>query len=675
MIIVGENEMSEDLQSRINGLSDAQRIELTNKIRLECGHLTTGTEVPHRQLLTAYVKSRSGCTDDADEIRRYLAKKLPAHMIPFKVIFLRKFPRLPNGKIDRQQLAGRTEGQNLPAGSPDSVAEQCLADIWSTVLRIEAVGAHDNFFELGGDSILAIQIVSRARRYGYRFTPAQLVSSPTISQLAHLVTGDNTDATGASGQEHDDGEFPLTPIQSWFFEQVLPERNHYNMAFVLDASCELDSVKLRRVLQAIMAHHDALKLRFHATEHGWHQVNGDNHNPGKENLPFTVCELAGLSSSQQDIAMAETIKRLQASLDITLGPLVQMAFFKLGSGRPDRLLIIVHHLAIDGVSCRILVEDIETAYNQLSRNREIQLPLKSTPYLRWAKEVRSLIASGKFNEEIFYWTSLEKSQPIPVDFENGENLESNAKTIEVLFEKTTTTELLQTVPAVYNTRVNEILLAALAQAFFRWKQLSAVLIEVEHHGREGYDDTMDFSRTVGWFTIAHPFILRFDKRGGPGDLIKATKEQFRRVPGNGSGYWNLRYGDTPDAIKSQIKELPLHQVSFNYFGQLDRVSSKESFLTFTRHDAGTSYSPAMPRPYLLEINSSITDGQMGISLRYSSAIHKQSTMEDLCVHFKHALEEIISHCQAPEAGGYTPSDFPTAHLDQDELDQLNDELG
>jgi non-ribosomal peptide synthase protein (TIGR01720 family) len=666
-----------DIEKRVRNLSSAQRVELANRIRQQqTTVLTPGEGAQHRLHLAAYVKARPDCVGDPQAIRRHLLQNLPGHMIPSQIIFLNEIPRMPNGKIDHQRLVETREEPSLTATteSASSEVERCLSEIWSTVLQCGEVGVHDNFFELGGDSILAIQIVSRARRHGHRFTPAQLVQAPTISQLARLETRVSTAISDEPGQGNIEGELPLTPIQSWFFERDIPEKDHYNQAIVLESTHPLEPAKLRTALHAVLVHHDALRLRFYATELGWHQVNGGTDNLNQDNLPFVACPLAGMSSTEQDQEMAEITSRLQQSLNITTGPLIQVAYFELGGGRPDRLLVIIHHLATDGVASRILAEDIETAYKQSTRNTEIQLPLKTTSYLRWAKEVRALVTSGKLNDEVAYWTNLQESQPIPVDFDSAENTEAGVETVAVLLEKEVTAALLQIVPAVYNTRISEILLAALALGFYRWKKLSAVLIEVEHHGREVFNDTLDLSRTAGWFTVAYPFVLRHGNRGDLGELIKMTKERIRNVPGNGIGYWYLRYGDTPDAVKTRLSELPGHQVSFNYMGQMDRSASTDSMLAFTRHDTGASYSPSTPRPYLLEINSLIVDGRLGINLRYGKAIHKRSTVEDLCGHFNDSLHEIIAHCQRTEAGGYTPSDFPHVQLDQDELDELNDDL-
>ena len=282
-------------------------------------------------------------------------------MIPSTFVMLSALPLTPNGKVNRRALPKPdTAHQELAAAfvPPRTRLEELLTQIWCEVLHKEQVGIHDNFFELGGDSILSILIISKANIARVQITPKQIFQHQTIAELAAVAS---TTETLKAEQCLVTGSLPLTPIQHWFFEQNLPSPHHFNQAFLLEVQQELDSTQLQQAVQQLLVHHDALRLRFTLSEEGWQQVKALT----DEIVPFSLIDLSTLPPSQLTSALVAKATELQASLNLESGPLLQVALFHLGSSKPDRLLLVIHHLAVDGVSWRILLEDLQTTYKQL----------------------------------------------------------------------------------------------------------------------------------------------------------------------------------------------------------------------------------------------------------------------------------------------------------------------
>jgi fengycin family lipopeptide synthetase B len=292
---------------------------------------------------------------------------------------LEALPLTPNGKLDRRALpepAGDRPALDTTLVAAQTPAEHILARIWTQVLGLEQVGVHDNFFELGGDSILSIQVVARAAAAGLSLTPRQLFQQQTIAQLAAVAGSAATVQPPQAEQELVGGPVPLTPIQHWFFEQSLPQPQHWNQAIMLEARQQLDSALLCQAVQALLLHHDTLRLRAHQQPDGWQLF----HATPDEQVPFTQVNLTTVPEEEQGLALEAAATTLQASLDLTGGPLLRVALFELGLSQPARLLLVIHHLAIDIVSWPILLADLQTAYRQLSQGQPVLLPPKTTSY-------------------------------------------------------------------------------------------------------------------------------------------------------------------------------------------------------------------------------------------------------------------------------------------------------
>ena len=595
-------------------------------------------------------------SETVSTLRLYVQDKLPNYMIPGNFVMLDRFTLTPNGKIDRMALPLPDLEVKAKIVEPRTEKEQILAKIWQDVLNIEKIGVGDNFFELGGDSILSIQIIARARQAGLSLTPKQLFQYQTIAELA-AVAEDSKPIYALQGLVA--GQMPLTPIQHWFFEQDLVNFSHYNQAVLLEVTPDLNSDWLQLALNYLVSHHDALRMRFDRSNSGWKQFNLE----AVEDVEFvTVDKIEGNVK-----AITDTANRLQASLDITQGKLIAGALFKLGDGK-DRLLLIIHHLVVDGVSWRILLEDIAIAYQQLQDNKPLQLPLKTTSYKHWGEALEQYIQQIDIKAELDYWLDRKTITSIPIDksIASDANTVASIQQVSISLDATHTTSLLTKVSQTYNTRIDDILLTALIQSFYLWTNSKQLLFDLENNGREKIGKDIDLSRTVGWFTAIHPVRLTLDSINKPGETIKSIKEQLRAYKNKGFNYGMLKYLNSES---SQIRQLPQSQIAFNYLGQLKPPPTESIIKGLAKESTGNTRNPLSKRRYLIEINSGVVDKKLQINWVYSQNYHHHSTITKLANDYLKSLTTLIQHCLSSEISS-TPSDFCAAKVNQNQLDKL-----
>ncbi|BAY99585.1 amino acid adenylation domain protein [Tolypothrix tenuis PCC 7101] len=645
--------------------------QLTKHLQVKQAVVLVWEDVPGEKRLVAYIIPSQEQSPTVSELRSFLKQTLPDYMVPSIFITLNTLSFLPNGKVDRKALpAPDTARPDLQAlfATPRTPVEETLVQIWSEVLRLENVGINDNFFELGGDSILSLQMIAKANQAGLQLTPKQIFEYQTIADLA-LVAVPKTNIINEQGIIT--GSLALTPIQHWFFEQELLDSHHWNQAVMLAVDSSCDPILLEQVIQQLLIHHDALRLQFVQTTSGLQS----SINAPEKITPFTIVDLSNLSEPEQRQTLEMKANALQASLNLSQGKLVQVALFKLGENQPYRLLIIIHHLAVDGVSWRILLEDLQTAYQQLLQSQEIKLPAKTTSIKSWAEKLQEYTNLADVKSEINYWLSqhYQNISPLPVDFTNGENTVASACTVSVSLSPAETTSLLYEVPIAYQTQINDILLTALVQTFQKWTGNSSLLVNLEGHGREDILENVDLSRTVGWFTTIFPVLLDITAAFDPGEALKTIKEQLRSIPQKGINYGVLRYL-SEQSIAEKLQALPQPEVTFNYLGQFDQVISETSIFQPATESTGATQSSRGKRNCLLEVNGLIVGGQLRLDWTYSKALHELATVEKLAQGYIEALRSLIVHCQSPNAGGFTPSDFPQMQFSQQELDELMAEI-
>ncbi len=608
-----------------------------------------------------------------DDLLQHLQHRVPEYMVPQEYVFLEELPLSPNGKVDRKALpaAGTRRAGLGEYVEPRTPVEELLAAIVADVLRLEKVGIHDNFFTLGGDSILSIQVISRIRTQGFECTPMQLFQNQTVAQLAAVVRP----CTGvAAEQEEVTGPVPLTPVQHWFLERVPAARQHFNQSLLFEVHERIESGALERALRALVAHHDALRLQFTEGGSGWEQFNG----PATNRSCLTCIDLSAQEASLQTASIERHCAQTQASLDLGSGALLRAVYFDLGVGRPGRLLLVIHHVAVDGVSWRILLEDLYLAYQQESRGQTVALPPKTTSFLEWARRLREFAGSESVRCQSEYWRRVQTAAAgaaFPLEHPQGENRVGNARQVVRVLDEELTGSLLREVPPVYHTRINDVLLAALIDGYHEWSGRERLLVDLEGHGREDLFGGGDVSRTVGWFTTIYPVLLETTASASPGTLVKSVKERLRGIPEHGLGYGVLRYlgsGDTTAALKAGTQA----NVSFNYLGQVDRgLAEQTDLFRIADEPKGSDRPPEAVRLYDLDVVGYIRQGRLHVSWHYSEDTCGRDAIERFADAYVASLARIVRHCLEPDAGGCTPSDFPLAGLEAPVLDRIAAQVG
>jgi non-ribosomal peptide synthase protein (TIGR01720 family) len=617
--------------------------------------------------LVAYVAVGDKAGAEVSELRAVLQAEFPEYMLPSAFVLMERLPLTVNGKVDRQALPEPPQEMGAYV-APRTRAERILADIWSRVLRVEQVGVHDNFFELGGDSILSIQVSARANQAGLQMRPRQIFERQTIAGLARLL---GTDEALLAPQTLVTGTAPLTPAQLWLLEQKLPALDHYNQSVLLRAH-GLDPAGVERCIDALMRRHDALRLRLRRGE----AVCEQYWSPMEETLPFTFFNLSSLPAHFRQSALEKAADALQRTLNLTSGPVIRVAQFRTGHGEDDRLLIIIHHFAVDGVSWRILLEDLQTAYEQWVSGRVVQLPLKTSSFQQWAVALRESACAEAVRQQRAYWLAPEwrSAGRLDRDYTDGLNTVGSERTLGIELGENETDFLLRKAPALAHVGAQEILLTALSNALIAWTG-GGILIDVEDHGREeSLADGLDLSRTVGWFTNIHPVLFTRDDRR---DLALQSQElgaRLRSLPQRGIGYGLLRYL-TPqfDGVEPET-EWPAAEVSFNYHGRVDTVLDLGGRFAPAPESAGAWRDAGGLRKYLLDINAAVQNDRLRMRWSYSSNVHSPDTIERLSEQFLQTLDRLIERLLALRPVTERAVDLSLARLQDGDFGNLLEEL-
>ncbi|MCP4157734.1 MAG: non-ribosomal peptide synthetase, partial [bacterium] len=438
----------------------------------------------------------------AEQLKQYLTKRLPAYMIPAYFIPLEKIPLNRNGKVNRKALPEPGKASLKSTGeykAPQNEQESKMVAVWEKVLGVETISTDDNFFMIGGDSIKTIQIIARMKRLGYELQMRDIFRNPTISALAPYVKIIQRQAD----QSVIAGTIPLTPIQKRYFAGAAIDRHHYNQSIMLYSKERLEEEAVQAVFKKILLHHDALRMTFNEKEG---ETIQNNHGP---EYPFSMEKYDLRGKEKAVVHLEENANRLQGSINLEKGPLLKTALFRLDDG--DRLLIILHHLVIDGISWRILLEDLEDLFQQLKtdRNKPLKLPLKTDSFKAWAEALYRYAAGENLRQEKTYWKQLEAAAGtlIKKDFQEENNRVEDTETITFSITEKETRQLLTEVNQAFGTEINDILLTAVARAVkLNWGE-SRLLVAMEGHEREKIAKEIDISRTIGWFTTVYPILL------------------------------------------------------------------------------------------------------------------------------------------------------------------------
>ncbi len=715
--------------------------------------------------LVAYVIPH-GAMPAVEELRGYLKEWLPEPLVPGHFVQLAALPLTPSGKLDQKALPPPDQDRpSLAVGfaPPAGDAEERLAAIWRDTLGVARVGRHDGFFDLGGDSILAVRIAARAQRDGVPLTAAHIFQYPTLAELAALgeaeEDGDSPVGAGSAGVANvadpanpahpvnpanppffgnaarppnvaggaaaAGREVPLTPIQRWLLGRDLPHPAHYNQARLLRAPADLTAALVERAWAALTRRHEALRMRYTRRGGEWRQVcvSAAEAAVSCERIdlaaPGGLDGFDGAAARAQAAAITAACARLQAGLDLERGPLVRLALLDCAGGEPRRLAIVIHHLAVDVTSWRILLGDLAAECERLRRGDE-EPPVPRRLVLRhWAERLAAYSRSADMERQIPLWTAAARARvrPLPRDVWGGvgtgatgrggsdegsgkdrstgslgglgsvgsvgsvgnatadaacADTAGSAARVTVELDEAATGALLHEVPRVQRTLTQDVLLTALAQAFGAWTGEESLLIDLEGNGREVDLPGVDLSRTVGWFTTLYPALVELPPGGAPAAALQSVKQQLRAMPQEGIGHGLLRYGERP-ALAARLAALPPAEVSFLYLGGLaglgERAAAAGGFAA-APEAPGPAVAPANPRSHRLEIQAAVHHERLGVSFTYSRHRHRRETVERLAADFLAALRSLIATCSAGAAAAHTPADFPQADVSQRELDDL-----
>ncbi|MET7938110.1 amino acid adenylation domain-containing protein [Streptomyces sp. NPDC005322] len=659
---------------------------------------------PGDKRLVAYAvpPAGAGSAPEPDALRAHLATALPEHMVPSAVVVLDTLPLTLNGKLDRRALPAPVYGGTPEADrrGPRTEREKTLCGLFADVLGLDGVGIDDGFFDLGGDSIMSIQLVSRARRAGLELAVRDVFEHRTVAALADVATETVRVAVEEPGA--DVGDVPLTPIMRWFLERGGPA-DQFNQSRLVQVPASLRHEHLRSAVQAVLEHHGALRARLTAAPERRLEIR----EPGAVDAASLVRRVAAAEldeRAQRDLVRRETAAARER-LDLDAGRLVEVVWFDRGADTPGLLLLLVHHLVVDGVSWRILVPDLAEAYRAVSAGRNPELQPVGTSLRRWAQRLTEAAARPTLAAEAAWWQGVLRPGDPRLGrraLDPAQDTYRSAAHLTVTLPVAVTEKLLTRVPSVFTAEVNDVLLAAFALAWARRRGgrgagsagggVAGTLLDLEGHGREeDVAGAADLSRTVGWFTSLYP--VRLDPgavnltdafAGGPaaGEAVKRIKEQLRAVPDKGIGYGLARHLNP--ATAPGFTGLPEPQVAFNYLGRFTVADVEEAgsttipdwtVLASAAGIGGTD--PRVPLAHPLELNARTDDGPRGPELTatwtWAEGILDRTEVGTLADLWFQALTALTEHAERPDAGGLTVSDVSLSLLSQDEIELLEDE--
>jgi non-ribosomal peptide synthase protein (TIGR01720 family) len=641
-----------------------------------------------------------GARVDTGELRAHLAGRLPDYMVPAAFVCLDALPLTANSKLDLAALpAPDFTARAEVVAPPRTPREEILCRIFAEVLGLPRAGVTSSFFELGGDSILSLQLISRARAHGLALTARDVFRHQTVEALA-AHAADVPDAVAAADAVDAVGPLPPTPIMHWLRELDAPV-DGFNQSIVLRTPADLDLPGLTGAVQALLDRHDALRLKVTAVP----PAEGSGTPVWEpEVLPVgkvaaTDCVLRvgaeGLSGAALDTLMAQEGARARDRLVPGDAAVVQAVWFDAGTGVPGRLLLMLHHLAVDGVSWRILVPDLVAAWTAVSAGTPVRLERAGTSLRQWARHLVTAAHAPERVAELELWAQiLGTAEPRLGEraLDPARDLGAAVRSLTLTLPAATTHPLLTSVPGQFHAKVSDVLLSGLAVAVGTWRRRRGaadgpVLVDLEGHGREEIVPGVDLARTVGWFTSLYPVRLDAGRpdwddvlAGGPelGRVVKRIKEQLRTLPDSGMGFGLLRHLNPQTAPR--LAGHPGPQIGFNYLGRMAASdgAAVQDWELVADAETPAGHDPRMPVTHPLVINAVTEDHADGPRLsatwNWPDGLLAEPDVRHLAEGWFSALTTLVAHAEDSDAGGHTPSDLSLVSLSQDEIDDLEAEL-
>jgi iturin family lipopeptide synthetase A len=592
------------------------------------------------------------------QVRQYAMENLPAYMIPSYFVEVSEIPYTNIGKVNTKELLlierpiGNSEEIQMAANETENI----LCDIWKEVLGLEKVGRNQSFYECGGDSIKAIQVASMCAKKKILISTADIIKYQTVEEIVKWAQ----ESKMISSDETIEGEVPLTPIQKWFFAQELEHEDYFNQAVLLKNQAGWKEDYVSCALERIVVHHDALRMQLKHGENGVLQYNcGEYKHPiliGKRNLP-----------NEEETAefMKEDADKLQKELSLEQGKMILAKIYQ--DTEAEYLVIIIHHLVVDGVSWRIILEDFCSLYTGQCNQLEVMLQGKTTSFQRFGEIQRELANSYKIKNQYKYWNQI---LSVPCVSIRKRELVMDTINQQRVCEKAIRIEKKEKVKAgkAYRTVFYELLLAAFIKAIGKKFGDGKYLLDLEAHGREEIERSIDLSRTVGWFTVQYPFLAGYEEKMSREHLLIEVKENMRKVPEHGIGFGILKYLSS-DCGRQEWNKKP--EIVFNYLGEFDSSLASDS-IEVADYDYGETVSGSQKRHHVLECNVLEQNDNVMVSILYNKSEFLEEEMMLLTEEFTEEIEQFVKQLTDRKESKMTPSDYGNNSITMEELRKANE---
>jgi len=627
------------LGRRVEALSAPQRQALAEALRRAGAPRT-----PERLVGFIVVDTADGPNDDI--LRAFLDERLPEYAIPSRFVAVERLPRTAAGKLDRKALL-HTAGTEIASTTvtrgptpPRTDLEAKLAAIWRDVLKVDDIGVDDDFFEIGGDSLLSIRVIARAGREGIRIAPERFFERATIAHMAASVraNGAHAPSNGARAPVVNAvGDAPLTPIQHWFLDAIPTHRDRWNQSYLLESGHALDAGQLRAVVRELVTHHDALRLRLTCRDGEWRQEFA----APDDDVPFRVVVLGGVLPSQWGQHVADECDREHGALRIEAERLFRCVVFE-GAGGWRRILLVGHHLVLDGVSWTVILEDFAMLVTQAANGQRLALPARTAPARAWAMALADLAATPAIASAAAHWLAMPNG-----DLPRSAGFNSDAEVLTLTFDPDESQALMQEAPRRMEASAQAVLLAGLLIGWRDWTGTDSLRLDIEGHGRDILGNAFDVSRTVGWFTTVFPVHLVLprdeDSADSPHEMaVKAVQNALAALPLRGAAHGLARHLTPDESVRSTLAAQPRPSVLFNLLGTHDVTLPPESRLRVVDEPHGRERSPEAPRAYGLELNARIERGSLIVSIEYSRRTHDAETIARFATALRDALHSLAA---------------------------------
>jgi len=609
--------------------------------------------------LCAYIVPRDEIA--IDELNNYLQKYLPSYMVPLHFLFLDEVPFTINGKVNTEALP-RPEREVVEDHGLEVYGngkKEALIDSMCQVLSQKGISTRHDFYRLGGDSIKAIQVAARLHEKGFKLKVQDILANPVIEVMAQYIEPFQI----LNEQGICEGDIEPGPIVFWFFAQEFTNPNYYNQSIVLEFSQNISTEKLAVIFRELIKHHDALRINYNR------QKGKLFYNNKHLTRSFTIPEydLSTSSPAAQIAKMNFLAERIQSGFDIETSLLLRACIFNLDQNK-KLLMLTAHHLVVDGVSWRIILNDLNEVARQFDTGQDIQLPAKTSSYQKWAETLKAealKYVRKDIHDEKKYWQSVVNKEFIfQYDFDLGPDFIADSETIMIQLEEEATALLLSKANTPYNTTTYDLLITSLMRTIKKHTKNGSIVVELESHGRHDSLTEVDISRTVGWFTCLYPFYIEL-KGEEISCHIKEVKEQLKKVTNEAITFGILKY-----LVKDNDLATEKRGLRFNYLGDFTRHLSDDGPFVLLTEQVGKNYDRKNSLTCLLDINCFISGGKLTGMLTYSKRKFKSETIESFAASFVSHIREVLGHCLKQDKIEFTPSDFDMVSISPAELKNL-----